>query len=215
MDAEGTEDRPSSTGPAGRLWALAARTLRSRSFRIAVVSFLFAYVSSYFILSRSGSAIARVYNAEGFLYVPCPWEAYEDIPALETLHYVLVCFYYPIWLVDHHVFGGSAWGNIPMWGISASTHCPWLFAPSLANGAHHLQHPEGSQEGHGRRASRAVPAVRHEAPSARANQPRVRRHNLTSMSITGTSIRTPTTVASAAPEEMPKSIVAVAIATSK
>ena len=35
------------------------------------------------------------------------------------------------------------------------------------------------------------------------------------MSITGTSMRTPTTVASAAPEERPKSIVAVAMATSK
>ncbi len=33
--------------------------------------------------------------------------------------------------------------------------------------------------------------------------------------MTGTSISTPTTVASAAPEERPKSIVAVAIATSK
>jgi hypothetical protein len=35
------------------------------------------------------------------------------------------------------------------------------------------------------------------------------------MSMTGTSISTPTTVASAAPEDKPKSIVAVAIATSK
>jgi len=37
----------------------------------------------------------------------------------------------------------------------------------------------------------------------------------TSISIAGTSIKTPTTVANAAPEESPKSIVAVAIATSK
>jgi len=37
----------------------------------------------------------------------------------------------------------------------------------------------------------------------------------TSISITGTSIKTPTTVARAAPEDNPKSIVAVAIATSK
>lgn len=47
------------------------------------------------------------------------------------------------------------------------------------------------------------------------NQCWVLRQNRTSMSITGTSIRTPTTVARAAPEDRPKSIVAVAIATSK
>jgi hypothetical protein len=48
-----------------------------------------------------------------------------------------------------------------------------------------------------------------------ANQCRVHRQILTSHSITGTSISTPTTVANAAPDESPKSIVAVAIATSK
>ena len=37
----------------------------------------------------------------------------------------------------------------------------------------------------------------------------------TSISITGTSIKTPTTAANAAPEDKPKSMVAVAIATSK
>ena len=41
------------------------------------------------------------------------------------------------------------------------------------------------------------------------------KHIFTSISISGTSIRTPTTVASAAPEESPNSITAVAIATSK
>ena len=43
----------------------------------------------------------------------------------------------------------------------------------------------------------------------------VRKQIRTSISITGTSIRTPTTVARAAPDERPKSITAVAIATSK
>ena len=47
------------------------------------------------------------------------------------------------------------------------------------------------------------------------NQLWVQRQIFTSMSITGTSMRTPTTVASAAPEDKPKSIVAVAMATSK
>ena len=47
------------------------------------------------------------------------------------------------------------------------------------------------------------------------NQPWVRRQYLTSISITGTSISTPTTVARAAPEERPKSMTAVAMATSK
>lgn len=41
------------------------------------------------------------------------------------------------------------------------------------------------------------------------------KQTLTSISITGTSIKTPTTVANEAPEDNPKSIVDVAIATSK
>ena len=61
------------------------------------------------------------------------------------------------------------------------------------------------------------------APSARpsskadscSNQSCVLRQNLTSISMTGTSISTPTTVASAAPDDSPKSMVAVAMATSK
>ena len=40
-------------------------------------------------------------------------------------------------------------------------------------------------------------------------------HNDTSISIKGTSIKTPTTVAKAAPEDKPKRMTAVAIATSK
>ena len=47
------------------------------------------------------------------------------------------------------------------------------------------------------------------------NHPFVLRHILTSRSIVGTSISTPTTVARAAPEESPKRMVAVAMATSK
>lgn len=47
------------------------------------------------------------------------------------------------------------------------------------------------------------------------NHARVRRQILTSMSITGTSMRTPTTVASEAPLDSPNSIVEVAMATSK
>ena len=51
--------------------------------------------------------------------------------------------------------------------------------------------------------------------SAASNQWVVFRQILTNISITGTSINTPTTVASAAPEDSPKSMVAVAMATSK
>jgi len=50
---------------------------------------------------------------------------------------------------------------------------------------------------------------------SRGNQWVVFRQIFTSMSITGTSISTPTTVARAAPEESPKSMVDVAMATSK
>jgi len=48
-----------------------------------------------------------------------------------------------------------------------------------------------------------------------ANQSLVLRQTLTNMSISGTSISTPTTVASDAPEESPNSMVEVAMATSK
>ena len=47
------------------------------------------------------------------------------------------------------------------------------------------------------------------------NHPFVRRHILTNISITGTSIKTPTTVANAAPDESPNNITDVDIATSK
>ena len=50
---------------------------------------------------------------------------------------------------------------------------------------------------------------------APGNQPRVRWQKRTSSSIKGTSISTPTTVARAAPDFRPKSMTAVAIATSK
>jgi len=51
--------------------------------------------------------------------------------------------------------------------------------------------------------------------SAALNQWVVFRQTFTSISISGTSIKTPTTVARAAPEDMPNSIVEVAMATSK
>jgi len=51
--------------------------------------------------------------------------------------------------------------------------------------------------------------------SAALNQWVFLRHILTSINITGTSINTPTTVARAAPEDKPKSIVEVAMAPSK
>ncbi len=51
--------------------------------------------------------------------------------------------------------------------------------------------------------------------SAALNQWVVFKHIFTSISINGTSISTPTTVASAAPDEIPKSMVEVAMATSK
>ena len=51
--------------------------------------------------------------------------------------------------------------------------------------------------------------------SALENQPFVRWQNRTRKSIKGTSISTPTTVASAAPEDSPNNIAAVAMATSK
>jgi len=47
------------------------------------------------------------------------------------------------------------------------------------------------------------------------NVPLVALHNCTRRSMKGTSVRTPTTVASAAPEVTPKRVVATAIATSK
>jgi hypothetical protein len=53
------------------------------------------------------------------------------------------------------------------------------------------------------------------APPDALNHPWVLKQIFTSISITGTSMRTPTTVAKAAPEESPKSMVEVAIATSK
>jgi len=54
-----------------------------------------------------------------------------------------------------------------------------------------------------------------ESSGALLNQFLVARHILTSISIMGTSVKTPATVAKDEPEARPKSIVEVAIATSK
>ena len=53
------------------------------------------------------------------------------------------------------------------------------------------------------------------SPLSRGNQPCVLKQNLTSINMSGTSINTPTTVASAAPDDNPYNMVDVAIATSK
>ena len=60
-----------------------------------------------------------------------------------------------------------------------------------------------------------VPSRRGGPSAASSNQPRVRLHAAQTESMTGTSTRTPTVVARAAPEPGPKSAIEVATASSK
>ena len=73
----------------------------------------------------------------------------------------------------------------------------------------------GWDEGDSNRSELRIRTYASHAGGTDGNRCAVRLHTSTSISITGTSISTPTTVASAAPEESPNSITAVAIATSK
>jgi hypothetical protein len=69
---------------------------------VALCSLLFAYVGSYYCLSRRRMHEAPEFGIDGFLYVPfAEAAASEDL----TRHYALATFYAPVNWIDRAIFG--------------------------------------------------------------------------------------------------------------
>jgi hypothetical protein len=82
---------------------------------VAGLSLAFAYVGSYYRLSRRGMSEAPVYGYRGFLYVPfAEAAASEDL----TRHYCLAAFYAPLNWVDRQFFGGESPVVCIIWRLS-------------------------------------------------------------------------------------------------
>ena len=88
----------------------------SRRKWILIVSLLL-YVGAYVTISRVNS-LDKVWRPGFFTYLPPSSGAYDNVlgeddstrsnhnRVLAGLDFGLVIFFYPIWLVDHNVFGG-------------------------------------------------------------------------------------------------------------
>lgn len=82
-----------------------------RRWRLVLALFLFAYVTSYLVLSHRGRVEATLLGIEGFYYLPL-----QDSRAFEIGNTSLVILYLPINAVDRFVFGGSSVSaNAPLW----------------------------------------------------------------------------------------------------
>jgi hypothetical protein len=90
-------------------------TVRTLMVAVAVSSFVFAYVGSYYRLSRRGMQEAAEYGYSGFLYVP-----FEEARACEDLsrHHALGGVYVPLNLIDRSLFGGPSPVLCILWRLS-------------------------------------------------------------------------------------------------
>jgi hypothetical protein len=61
--------------------------------------------------------VLRESNAEGFYYVPVTPSALGNSDLLQTLHRAAAVFFYPIWYIDHAVFGFPYWASAPLMTI--------------------------------------------------------------------------------------------------
>jgi hypothetical protein len=90
-------------------------TVRTLMIAVAVSSFAFAYVGSYYRLSRRGVQEAAEYGYSGFLYIP-----FEEARACEDLsrHHALARVYVPLNWIDRNLFGGPWPMLCIMWRVS-------------------------------------------------------------------------------------------------
>lgn len=84
--------------------------IRLRNFVNAGIFLLAAYLLSYVALSRY--SYYRFSHGRGIFYY-APRHSSEIVNGyfLRTFHDCATTFYYPLWFVDHHVFGGPAYGG--------------------------------------------------------------------------------------------------------
>jgi len=95
------------------------RLFSPKELALAGAVVLCLYVGSHFVLSRySAARTLREYGIGPSLYVPLSLETVDFAFPLFWLHHGLRIIYAPLWLVDHHVFGGPLpLRSMPMWSI--------------------------------------------------------------------------------------------------
>ena len=84
---------------------------RTRKWLLIIACVLAVYVVSYIVLSQIGIAIAISQwpegGGDGFFYVPVR----EVMPDwCRRIHFALVVVYWPLWAIDHQVFGAPHYG---------------------------------------------------------------------------------------------------------
>lgn len=92
-------------------------------WRVPMLLFLFCYIAAHFMLSRVSCAmVLRDWGIQDtFIYLPMRPDVVADHEEpLLYVHLALRCFFFPIWKLDHSVFGGP-WPmtSMPLRSISA------------------------------------------------------------------------------------------------
>lgn len=96
--------------------------LKQKRWQIAALIFLLSYVAAHFTFSRVSRAMVErdCGISDAFLYLPVPPNiVIEHEGPLLYVHGTLRCFFYPVWKLDHSVFGGP-WPmcSLPMMDLS-------------------------------------------------------------------------------------------------
>lgn len=85
-----------------------------------VVTGIVVYVTVYLALSRISARMNSRSGIRGFFYVPVHATKMDDV-TLERLHAAGSIVFYPLWYVDHNVFGGPSVSAIPLFGLEATS----------------------------------------------------------------------------------------------
>jgi len=83
---------------------------------IGLVLIVCFYVGTYFVLSRTSSALLK--DPRMFYYVPCNEDHIIQSSLLQHTHFALSYVFYPVWYLDHTFFSGPHFiTGIPMSGL--------------------------------------------------------------------------------------------------
>ena len=98
-----------------------ASTGRRKRIVYVVVAVALVYLASHMALSRySHAMLVEEYDGGGFYYVPCDPLVLAESETLQGLNFALLCFYYPVWMLDHYVLGGPHWAHIPAMEVDST-----------------------------------------------------------------------------------------------
>jgi hypothetical protein len=83
---------------------------RSKLLQITLLTVV-AYIASYLAFSRYCLYTHPVGHDRKFLYVPTSPHRVHTSNALVFMHTALTWIYYPVWSIDHYVFGGPEYAE--------------------------------------------------------------------------------------------------------